>query len=190
MQRFTHTIVSAWAVAAFLMVGVGAWYLLKNRHYDIARRSIRLGLVVALIASIGMFLTGDWSSRQVAQHQPVKFAAMQGLFETTQGAPMIIFALPPSQDGEANAPSIVVTSLLSWLTHGDTNATVQGLNYFPQELWPPVGHVLPRATTTWSCWARIMLLAMLLGMLAWRARPARDAGAAGCGSRSSSRPHR
>ncbi len=166
MQRFTHTIISAWAVAAFLMVGVGAWYLLKNRHYDIARRSIRLGLVVALIASIGMFLTGDWSSRQVAQTQPVKFAAMQGLFETTQGAPMIIFALPPSQEGEANAPSIVVTSLLSWLTHGDTNATVQGLNSFPQELWPPVAMTF-LSYHNMVVLGTIMLLAMLLGVLAW-----------------------
>ncbi len=166
IQRFTHTIISAWAVASFLMVGVAAWYLLKHRHYDVARRSIRLGLVVALIASLGMFLTGDWSSRQVANTQPVKFAAMQGLFTTTQGAPMIIFALPPSQEGEANAPSIVVTSLLSWLTHGDTNARVEGLNAFPQELWPPVAMTF-LSYHNMVVLGTLMLLAMLLGVLAW-----------------------
>ena len=164
--RYVHTIMSSLAVASFIVVGVCAWYLLRGRHFDIARRSIRLGLVIAIVASIGMFLTGDFSSRQVANTQPVKFAAMQGLFETTQGAPMIVFSLPPTQDGAANAPSIVITSMLSFLTHGDVNATVTGLNEFAKDLWPPI-------TATFLSYhnmvvlGTLMLVAMAIGVLMW-----------------------
>ncbi len=166
LPRYLHTVMSSIAVASFLVVGTAAWYILKRRHYDIARRSLRLGLVVAVIASAGMFLTGDLSSRQVANTQPVKFAAMQGLFETTQGAPMIIFALPPSQETSAQGPSIEIPSLLSLLTHGDSNSTIQGLEEFPTELWPPV------ATTFLNyhnmvVLGTIMLAVMAFGALLW-----------------------
>jgi len=150
-------------------VGVAAWYLLKQRHYDIARRSIRLGLLIAIVASLGMFLTGDFSARQVANTQPVKFAAMQGVFDTQPGAPMIIFSLPPTQDGPANAPSIVITSMLSFMTHGDVNAVVVGLNDFSKSLWPPV-------TATFLAYhnmvvlGTLMLVAMALGVLMWLRR--------------------
>jgi cytochrome d ubiquinol oxidase subunit I len=164
--RYMHTIMSSLAVGSFLVVGVAAWYLLRDNHHDVARRSIRLGLVVAIIASAGMFLTGDFSARQVANTQPVKFAAMQGVFDTTAGAPLIIFSLPPSQNGPADAPSIVITSMLSWMTHGDVNAVVVGLNEFAKDLWPPI-------TLTFLSYhnmvvlGTLMLVAMGLGVLSW-----------------------
>ncbi len=166
-------IISAWAVAAFIMVGVGAWYLLKHRHYDIARRSIRLGLVVAIIASVGMFLTGDSHARQVANTQPVKFAAMNGLFETSSGVPMIIFAFPPSQEGASDLPSLAIPDLLSLLTRFDSNATIEGLEDYPHDQWPPVGAVFSTYHLMVGL-GTLMLLAMLLGALAWIARTARD----------------
>jgi len=166
MPRFVHTIVSAWAVGSFVMVGIAAWYVLRGRHLDVARRSLKLGLVVALVSSIGMFLTGDTHSRQVADTQPVKFAAMNGLFEATSGVPMILFAFPPSQDGPSDLPALEIPNLLSLLTRGDPNATIEGLAAYPREVWPPVGvtfstyHLMVALGT-------LMLLVMLAGIIAW-----------------------
>ena len=166
LPRYLHTISSALAVGSFLVVGVAAWYLLKGRHYDVARRSIKLGLVVAIVASIGMFLTGDTSSRQVANTQPVKFAAMNGLFETSQGVPMIIFAFPPSQTQPSDLPDLAVPNLLSLLTTFDANGQIQGLNAFPTDVWPPVA-------STFSTYhlmvglGTLMLLVMVIGVIGW-----------------------
>ena len=166
VPRYVHTIMASVAVASFLLVGTGAWYLLKHRHLDIARRTVRLGLVVAVVASIGMFLTGDFSARQVANTQPVKFAAMQGVFDSTTGAPMIIFSLPPTQDGPANAPSIQITSFLSLMTHGDMNAVITGLNDFAKDLWPPVTMTF-LAYHNMVVLGTIMLLVMAGGAFMW-----------------------
>jgi cytochrome d ubiquinol oxidase subunit I len=166
LPRFTHTIMSALAVGSFVMVGTAAWYLLKNRHRDVALRSLKLGLVVALVSSVGMFLTGDTHSRQVADTQPVKFAAMNGLFETSSGVPMILFAFPPSQEGPSDLPSLAIPNLTSLLTTGDPNGEITGLSEFPSDEWPPVAatfstyHLMVGLGTA-------MLLVMAVGVFAW-----------------------
>jgi cytochrome d ubiquinol oxidase subunit I len=166
LPRFTHTIAAAIAVGAFVMAGVAAWYVLKGRHYDVARRSLKLGLTVAIVASLGMFLTGDSHARQVANTQPVKFAAMNGLFETEAGVPMIILAFPPSEEGMSDLPELAIPNLLSLLTRFDANAEIEGLNEFPRDAWPPV-------SATFSTYhlmiglGTLMLLVMGIGMFAW-----------------------
>jgi cytochrome d ubiquinol oxidase subunit I len=166
LPRYLHTISSALAVGSFLVVGVAAWYLLKGRHYDVARRSLKLGLIVAIVASIGMFLTGDTSSRQVANTQPVKFAAMNGLFETGEGVPMIIFAFPPGDDGPSDLPSLAVPNLLSLLTTFDVNGEIQGLDAFPTDVWPPVASTFSTYHLMVGLGA-LMLLVMVVGVFGW-----------------------
>lgn len=166
LPRFTHTIVSAWAVGAFVVVGTAAWYLLKRRHAEVALRSLKLGLVVALLASAGMFLTGDSHARQVANTQPAKFAAINGLFETSAGVPLILIAFPPSQDGPSDLPALEIPNLLSLMTHFDSNATIAGLDAYPPDVWPPVA----ASFTTYHLMVglgTLMLLTMLFGLLAW-----------------------
>jgi cytochrome d ubiquinol oxidase subunit I len=140
MPRYVHTISSSLAAASFLMTGVAAWYLLRGRHIDVASRSLRLGLVTAVVASCLMFVTGDVSARQVAETQPEKFAAMQGVMQTTQGAPMILFSLPPGAVGSdpLNGPALLVNRLLSFMAYGNWDATVVGLDAFPAGTTPPV----------------------------------------------------
>ena len=166
LPRYVHTIAAAVAVGAFVMAGIAAWYLLRRRHADVALRSLKLGLAVALLASAGMFLTGDSHARQVADTQPVKFAAMNGLFETDDGVPMIIFAFPPSEDGPSDLPELAIPNLLSLLTRFDANATIEGLEAYPRDVWPPVGATF----TTYHLMVglgALMLLVMLLAVLAW-----------------------
>jgi Cytochrome bd-type quinol oxidase, subunit 1 len=166
LPRYLHTITAALAVGAFVMAGIAAWYLLRRRHADVAVRSLKLGLAVALLASAGMFLTGDSHARQVANTQPAKFAAMNGLFETDDGVPMIIFAFPPGEDGPSDLPELAIPNLLSLLTRFDANAQIQGLEEFPRDVWPPVGATF----TTYHLMVglgALMLLVMLLAVLAW-----------------------
>ena len=140
MPRYVHTIAASLAAAAFLMTGISAWYVRKGRSLDVAARGVRLGLIVAVVASGLMFLTGDFSAKQVAETQPEKFAAMQGVTETTQGAPMIIFSLPPSPTGgdPLDGPAILLNRLLSFMAYGNWDATVVGTNDFPADQVPPI----------------------------------------------------
>lgn len=136
--RFLHTIASCWVAAGFLMAGIAAWYVLRGRASDVARASLRLGTVVSLVAIVTSFLTGDHHAKQVARTQPAKFAAMEGLYDTTTGAPLILWALPPDQERKREGPEVLVTNLTSFLAFGDFQAPVKGLNEFPPEEWPPI----------------------------------------------------
>ncbi len=169
MPRFIHTIVSSWAVGAFIMVGVAAWFMLRRRHLDVARTSMTIGVTVALVTAVLMFLTGDMSAREVAHEQSAKFAAMQGLYETTRGADMVIFSLPPTQNPAQayQAPAIVITQLLSFLTFGSFDSVIKGLQAFPPADWPPVA-ITFLAYHNMVVIGTIMLLVMLA--LAWYTR--------------------
>ncbi len=83
LPRFTHTIFSSWALAGFIVMAVSAWYVRKGRAGDVSRLTLRVGLIVAIVGTLAVLGTGDTSSRQVAETQPTKFAAMQGLYSTT-----------------------------------------------------------------------------------------------------------
>jgi cytochrome d ubiquinol oxidase subunit I len=138
LPRFFHTLASCWAMGAFLMVGVASWYFLRGRGGDVARASLRLGTVAAFVSVALVFVTGDRHARQVAHTQPAKFAAMEGLYSTAPGAPLILFALPPTQQGRREGPELVVTNLTSWLAFGNFQSPVRGLEEFPPADWPPV----------------------------------------------------
>ena len=130
LPRYTHVLAGALCVAAFVVGGISAWYLLKGRHLEFARKSIAIALVAGLIATVGSALAGDWSARQVAFTQPEKFAAMEALFKTQDGAPFLIVGYP--------LPDLGVNKLLSFMVYFDWNAKVVGLDAFPKENLPPV----------------------------------------------------
>ena len=138
LPRYTHSIASAWVCGSFLMAAISAWYFLRGRGTDVARASLKLGLVGALISSVLVFATGDRHAKQVARTQEAKFAAMEGLYTTEYGAPLILFSLPPSQQGRRDAPELMITNLTSFLAFGNFQAPVKGLAEFPTEEWPPV----------------------------------------------------
>jgi cytochrome d ubiquinol oxidase subunit I len=128
-HELTHMYLAGFIVAGFLVAGVYAYGWLRGRR----DRHHRVGLVVALsvaaLASPAQLLVGDWAARTVAERQPVKLAAFEGLQETTDGAP---FSL---------AGGIEVPKLLSLLAFHDPNATVIGLDSVPPDDRPPSGIV-------------------------------------------------
>jgi cytochrome bd ubiquinol oxidase subunit I len=128
-HELVHMYLAGIIVAAFLVAGVYAYGWLRGRR----DRRHRVGLVVALsfgaLAAPAQLLVGDWAARTVAERQPVKLAAFEGLEETTEGA------------GFELAAGIEIPNLLSLLAFHDPNAEVQGLDSVPEDDRPPVGIV-------------------------------------------------
>jgi cytochrome d ubiquinol oxidase subunit I len=166
IPRFLHTVAACYVAGAFFVLGVSAYYVLRGRHLDVAGVSLRLALVLAFLGSGAMFATGDMQIREVAQYQPLKFAAMEGLFETQRGADLTIYGLPPSQHGP-NDLKIAIPDGLSILMSLDPNAEVKGLDQQPdRSLWPPVSAVFFGFHTMVGI-GSLMLLLMTLGVFFW-----------------------
>jgi len=136
--QYLHTINGALLTAAFVIGGIGAFYLLSGRHREFGELSVKTAVVAGVILSLTqLFPTGDMNGASVVQYQPTKLAAMEGLFETQRGAPLAIIGMPDTQNGKLIDP-IYVPEFLSFLAYGNFNATVDGLNSYSKDLWPPV----------------------------------------------------
>lgn len=168
--RFLHTVASAWVAAGFLVAGISAWYLLKGRASDVARASLRLGTVFSLVAIVSSFLTGDRHAKQVAHTQHAKFAAMEGLYDTTEGAPLILWSLPPDQKVKREGPEIMITRLTSFLAFGNFQAPVKGLNEFPRDEWPPIAVTFLAFRHMVIVGNAMLLLALVGAFLMWRGK--------------------
>jgi cytochrome d ubiquinol oxidase subunit I len=136
--KFTHTLLSGYALAAFLIMGVSAWHLLRNNELDFFKRSFRLAAVWAFVASIGVGLTGDFHAVEIARTQPSKFAAMESQWETKRGVGMNLLLLPDPARECNSFEQICVPNALSMLAFHDQNAEIKGLKEFPRELRPLV----------------------------------------------------
>jgi len=137
MDRLLHVLCGAWQAGAFLVVSVSAWYLLKRRHEDFARASLRLGLVVGMLASLLQLVSGHGSAAGVTKNQPAKLAAFEGLYDTMPHAPLTLWGWV-DEETETVRGSVAIPGLLSYLAHGSTSEPVQGLREFPPEVRPPV----------------------------------------------------
>jgi cytochrome d ubiquinol oxidase subunit I len=137
-MRFFHTLDAALISGAFVMAGVSAYYLLKKRETAFAQKAMRLAVVFGLIVSIlEVYPSGHENGRQIARTQPEKFAAIEGLYNSQTGAPIVLFAIPTNNPPELKA-TIEIPGVLSWLAFGDLNAPVKGINEFPPDTVPPL----------------------------------------------------
>lgn len=116
MNKFFHTVTSAFVLAAIFVIGVSAWYLLRGREEKMARKSIRMAAIFGLFGTLFMLWTGDGSAIQVARYQPMKLAAMENLREGQERAPLTI------------VPGIEVPGMLSVLAHHSAGAYVIGID--------------------------------------------------------------
>jgi cytochrome d ubiquinol oxidase subunit I len=124
-DRLFHTLCGAWQAGAFLVVSVGAWYLLTKKHREFAEASLRAGLAVALAASLLQLASGHASARGVAKNQPVKLAAFEGRYETATNAPLTLFGWVDEKNEKVIGPAI--PGMLSLLSHDSAGAAVTGL---------------------------------------------------------------
>lgn len=134
--QYAHNMLGAVQTGCFVMAGIGAFYLLTKRDVNYGRTFVRTGVIVGVIAAcLQLFPTGDMQGKQIAEHQPVTLAAMEGLFRTQEGAPLVILGQPDVQNQRLDNP-LEVPKMLSFLTYQKWSAGIRGLDSFPQELWP------------------------------------------------------
>ncbi|MGC2448771.1 MAG: cytochrome ubiquinol oxidase subunit I [Candidatus Sulfotelmatobacter sp.] len=134
--QYAHNMSGAVITGAFVMTSVGAFYLLWGKFEEYGRIFLRVGVTAALISSVlQVFPTGDGQGRMVAFDQPVTLAAMEALFETQPGAPIVLIGQPDVNERKIDNP-IEVPNALSFLTYRAWKAEVKGLNAFPQDQWP------------------------------------------------------
>lgn len=135
-HRFFHTMVACLVAGAFLMAGISAYLVLKNRSVEVARKTLKIALIFGFVVSVmALFPSGHHHAKQVAEDNPEKFAAMEGLIHGQSRAPMVVVGKP---NGEPPTMEFVVEipGLLSWMAFGDVDAPVQGVEDFRREGWP------------------------------------------------------
>lgn len=162
IPRYLHTVDASYITGAFFMMGISAYFLLRNKNVEIAKPSLKIALIFALVAVLAQGLLGDIHAKQVAVTQPAKLAAFEGLWETQTGAPLNLFGIPDPANETTNA-KIGVPGLLSWLVYGDTKAEIKGLKEFAPEERPPV------KATYWSYHAMLFFAGWFILLVLWGA---------------------
>ena len=132
VNKFLHTISSGFVLAAIFVIGISAWFLLKKREFLLSKRSIVIASVFGILASLFNIFTGDSSARIIAQKQPMKFAALEGLYEGRKNAPLIMVgAIKNTANNDSLKNSyhfkFEIPNLLSVLAFGNKSAFVPGI---------------------------------------------------------------
>lgn len=136
LWQYAHTMIGAVQTGCFTMASVGAFYLLSKRHVEFGKLFLRVAVTVGIIAAfIQLFPTGDGQGNMIAENQPITLAAMEGLFHSERGAPLVILGQPDMEKQRLDNP-LVFPKALSFLTYRAWSAEVKGLDEFPQNLWP------------------------------------------------------
>jgi cytochrome d ubiquinol oxidase subunit I len=164
MIRLAHTVLGAWQAAAFFVLSVSAYYLLKRQHVDFAKASMRIGLVVAVFASFGSLVTGHESALVVSKYQPAKLAAMEGHVPASVPAGLSLFGWVDEE--QQRFVGVSIPGMLSYLVHGDASKPVTGLQAFPPQDRPPVNPVFQAYHAMVGIGTGLIGLS-LLGLLLW-----------------------
>lgn len=132
IYKFLHTISSGYVLAAIVVIGISSWFLLKHRHIIFAKRSILISAVFGFLSSLFLTFTGDGSAYDVAQTQPMKFAAMEGLYDGQKGAGLVaVGILNPDKDIDNQEDEYIacfkIPKFLSILAYRDADAFVPGI---------------------------------------------------------------
>lgn len=155
-----HMVLAAFTSVGFAVAGLHAYQYIKKGKLDLHKKAFRIAIVFGAIAAILQPVSGDISAKDVAARQPEKLAAMEALYETENGAPLLIGGIVDEESGQVSF-ALEIPKALSFLAFGDFDAEVKGLNEFPEENHPPV------ALTHYSFQMMVGLgtMLMMLGVL-------------------------
>ena len=133
ISKFFHSVFSGWMTGAVFVIGISCWYLLKKRETRFALASIRVAAIVGILGTIGVMGSGDSSGIHIAEYQPMKLAAAEGLEDGGEGAPFSI------------VPGVEIPNMLSILATHDVNGYVPGINNILNGYTTPEGDTVPSA---------------------------------------------
>jgi cytochrome d ubiquinol oxidase subunit I len=136
LWQYLHNMIASVVTGSFVMASIGAFYLLTGKHTAQATTFVRTGVIAGTVAvALLVFPTGDQQGKMVLENQPATLAAMEGLFDTEEGAPLAILGQPDMEKMKLDNP-FVIPEALSFLTYKRWGATVRGLRDFPRDSWP------------------------------------------------------
>jgi cytochrome d ubiquinol oxidase subunit I len=137
LPSYLHNQLASVITASFVVAAIGAFYLLSNKHSEFGKLFVKTGVIFGLVSSVLVaFPTGDWTAKNVVKHQPVTFAAMEGIFETEDKGSEIILIGQPDTENKKLDNKIAVPNVLSFLTYQRWDAKIKGLNEFDESLYP------------------------------------------------------
>lgn len=168
-HELVHMYFAGYIVAGFIVAGVYAAGWLRGRRSAYHRTGLVVALSFAALAAPAQVVIGDWAGRTVAENQPTKLASMEGLGQTTEGAPFTFLGWYDASTGEVEY-GIEIPKLLSVLAFHDPNATVQGLDATPLDDQPPVNIVRFAFQTMVSIGTLLALLGAVFLVTWWRRR--------------------
>jgi len=159
--RFAHMVMAAYLTTAFVVGGIGAYYLWRKLHVKHARVMFGMAMLMAIFVAPLQPIIGDLHGLNTLEHQPAKVAAMEGLWETTRGAPLKLFGWP-DQEEETTKFAFEIPKLSSLILTHELDGEVKGLKEWPKDERPPAA---------WVFWAfRIMVglgtLMVITGVMA------------------------
>ncbi len=156
--RLAHMMIASGLTAAFLVAGISAFQLLRSSDFEPARRMLRMGIAVSAVIAPVQILVGDLHGLNTLEHQPAKVAAIEGVWETQRGAPLLLFAWPNEAE-RRNDYAIGIPKGASWILTHDADGELRGLNEF-EGAHPPVAPVF------WSFRVMVGVGVLMLGF-AW-----------------------
>ncbi len=158
--RLVHTMLASFLTVSFLVTGLSAYRMLRDDITPAVQSSLRMGIVMAAILAPLQIFTGDLHGLNTLEHQPAKVAAMEALWETQRGAPLVLFGLPDAET-QSNKLAIELPGIASLILVHDLQGEVRGINEFP-DAHPPVAPVF------WSF--RVMVgIGVLMLLASWAA---------------------
>jgi cytochrome d ubiquinol oxidase subunit I len=138
--RLLHMVTSSYLTTAFVVGGIGAYYLWRNRHVKHARVMLGMAMIMAIFVAPLQAVMGDFHGLNTFEHQPAKVAAIEGIWETKRGAPLKLFGWPDQKE-EKTKYAIEIPKLSSLILTHDLDGEVKGLKEWPKEERPPVAWI-------------------------------------------------
>jgi len=165
VDRLIHVLLGCWLAGIFLVMSVSAYYLLKERFLRLAEKGLKMAIVMALITTLLQLFSGDRSGKIVAEYQKPKLAALEGVFETEKGAPLILAGIVNKKEKRVDY-SLKIPKLLSFLSYGDFDAEVKGLDQVIPQDWPNVSLTFQTYRLMIYMWT-VMFFLSVSGALFW-----------------------
>ena len=172
-DRLVHVWLGCFILGGFFALSIASWYLLKQRYLPEARVMFKASLLLALVSSVAMGISGDSNAKMVAREQPTKMAAMEGHFKTGTGGTGMFLVGWPDAETETVRYGIEIPKLLSLLIYMDPNKPVPGLDQTPKEDRPNI------LITFWAYRVMVACGLLFIGVSAaaalalWRSNPER-----------------
>jgi len=137
LPAFLHNQMASLVTSSFVLVSIGAFYILRNKNVEFGKLFLKTGVIFGLVSSFLVVIpTGDWNAKNVAEYQPASFASMEGIFETEQGGAEIVLVGQPNMIEKKLDNKLAVPNVLSILTYHNWNQEIPGMDQFEKEELP------------------------------------------------------